>query len=171
MSMAPNDRSVHLKPRIPPQATPASPASALPRMPAPPPPRMAPSKKVADDEPIALVEEPHIIGGGSGDSTASGSGAGMPAIRPGGSAVRAIKSTLEIDKRKQFKRTPVNTGSGAVRCRIFHCKVAESSMENMENQINAWLDDADIDIKHVGHIVGALEGKHTEPNIIVMVWY
>jgi hypothetical protein len=158
--MAPNDRSVHLKPRVPPQASPVPPA---PRM-------------VVDDEPIALVDQPGPgIIGGSGDSTAGGSSMGQPALRPAGapaaSAVRAIKSTLDIDKRKQFKRTPVNTGSGAVRCRMFHCKVAESSMEHMENQINAWLDDENIDIKHVGHLVGALEGKHTEPNVIVMIWY
>jgi len=87
------------------------------------------------------------------------------------SAVRAIKTSLDIGKRTKFKRTPINTGTGAVRCRMFHCKVAESSMEHMENQINMWLDDEEIDVKHIGHMVGLLEGKHTEPNIVVMIWY
>ncbi|MFA6134154.1 MAG: hypothetical protein WC869_09095 [Phycisphaerae bacterium] len=95
------------------------------------------------------------------------------AFAPGAapSAVRAIKTTLDTGKRTQFKRAPVNTGQGAVRCRLFHCKVAESSMEHLEDQINTWLDDGDIDVKHVGHMVGTMEGKHAEPNIIVMVWY
>ena len=87
------------------------------------------------------------------------------------SAVRAIKTTLDMGRRKQFKRQTVNTGDGAIRCRLFHCKVAESSMENLENQINIWLDEEDIEIKHVGHMVGTMEGKHAEPNLIVMVWF
>jgi hypothetical protein len=116
------------------------------------------------DEPIAVEGGSHVVKPGA-----------APTIKPTGappaSVVRAIKSTLEMDKRTQYKRQTVNTGTGAVRCRIFHCKVAESSMDHMENQINVWLDDEDIDIKHVGHLVGALEGKHTEPNIIIVIWY
>ena len=138
----------------------------------PPPAKPAPpaSKTPPEDEPIALVDEPIAVEGGAGGKPDQ-----APTIRPTGappaSAVRAIKSTLDLAKRTEFKREPVNTGTGAVRCRAFHCKIAESSIEHMENQINAWLDDENIDVKHVGHIVGAMEGKHTEPNIIVMVWY
>jgi hypothetical protein len=99
-------------------------------------------------------------------------GMGIRPMGSGESAVRrAIKSTLDYDKRTQFKRKPVNTGQGAVRCRVFHCKIAESSIQHMENQINTWVDDEDVDIKHIGHMIGAMEGKHTEPNIILVVWY
>ena len=137
--------------------------------PSPPPP---PPKVPVEDEPIALVDADESISIEVGSPGGSGMAAAIrPMGAPGPSAVRAIKSTLEIDKRAVFKRTPVNTGKGAVRCRVFHSKIAESSMEHMQNQINAWLDDEDVDIKHVGHMVGALEGKHTEPNIIVVVWY
>jgi hypothetical protein len=132
---------------------------------------MPPPKSPPEEEPIALVDEPIAVEGGA---PAAKPGIAQP-IKPMGaaptSAVRAIKSTLEMGKRTQFKRQVVNTGTGAVRCHIFHCKVAESSMEHMENQINVWLDDENIDVKHIGHLVGALEGKHTEPNIIVVIWY
>ena len=127
-------------------------------------------KSPPEEEPIALVDDPIAADGGTAIKPGE-----APTIKPTGaaaaSAVRAIKTTLDMGKRTQFKRQPVNTGAGATRCRMFHCKVAESSMEHMENQINIWLDDEDVDIKHVGHLVGALEGKHTEPNIIVLIWY
>jgi hypothetical protein len=87
------------------------------------------------------------------------------------SAAKVIKSALEAGRKTDFKR-PVNlNGQGATRCRMFHCKVAESSMDNMENQINDWLDSGQIEVKQVGHVVGMMEGKHTEPNVIVIVWY
>jgi len=89
----------------------------------------------------------------------------------GPSAVRAIRSSLDIGKKADYKR-PVNvTGTGATRCRLFHCKIADSSLEHLENQINEWIDDEGVEVKHVGHMVGLMEGKHTEPNVIVIVWY
>ncbi len=87
------------------------------------------------------------------------------------SAAKVIKSSMEAARKAQFKR-PLNfNGQGATRCRLFHCKVAESSMEYMENQINDWLDSEQVEVKQVGHVVGMMEGKHSEPNVIVMVWY
>lgn len=147
---------------------PVTPPEPEPQGPNPPPP---PPKIPVEDEPISLVEPDESV---EVEAASSDSTMGM-SIRPMGSSEssirRAIKSTLDVDRRKEFKRKPVNTGKGAIRCRVFHCKITESSIEHMENQINTWADDEDIDIKHVGHLVGAMEGKHTEPNIIVLVWY
>jgi len=89
----------------------------------------------------------------------------------GQSAMRAIRSSLEAGRKSDFKRPMNLNGQGATRCRLFHCKVAEAPMEHMESQINDWLDDEGIEVKQVGHVVGMLEGKHTEPNVIVLVWY
>jgi hypothetical protein len=150
---------------------PPAPSGPSPQPPKPPPLKPPPPKLPVEDEPISLVEptEPVEIETGSADSTM---GVSIRPMGPGESSVRrAIKSTLDYDKRTQFKRKPANTGKGAVRCRVFHSKIAESSIQHLENQINTWADDEDIDIKHVGHLVGAMEGKHTEPNIIVVVWY
>jgi hypothetical protein len=145
---------------------PAGPGAPPPRPPVPPP------KKPVEDEPIALVEESEQF---TMEPQSPGESGVVTSIRPSGaaagSAVRAIKSALEMDKRTQYKRKAVNTGQGAIRCRVFHCKIAESSIQHMESQINSWLDDEDVDVKHVGHVVGAMEGKHTEPNIIVLIWY
>lgn len=93
-----------------------------------------------------------------------------PAMKP--SALRAFGQKITHgDKKVQFKRTPAVSGQGAVRCRVFHSKIAVSSMDYMQNQINEWLDNDNIEVKHVGHVIGTLEGKTPEPNVIVMVWY
>lgn len=72
---------------------------------------------------------------------------------------------------KEYKR-PLNlTGAGATRCKTFHCKIAVSSMEYMEAQINEWLDSHEVEAKAVTQVVGIMEGKTAEPNLIVMIWY
>lgn len=89
----------------------------------------------------------------------------------GPSKIHALRgSALEVEKH-EFKR-PVNvTGQGATRCRIFHSRVAEAPLEHMQKSINAWSDDAEIEIKHTSMVMGIMEGKNPEPNIIVVVWY
>ena len=58
-----------------------------------------------------------------------------------------------------------------MRCRLFHSRVAEAPLEHMEEQINAWLDSEEIEVKEVGHVVGEMVGKTREQNLIVLVWY
>lgn len=106
-----------------------------------------------DEEPISLVE------------TLEEDTSGASKRKLGGEGI------THADKKLDFKR-PVNvTKQGATRCRLFHSKVALSSLQFMENQINEWVDGDEIDIKHVGHVIGIMEGKIPEPNFIVMVWY
>ena len=106
-----------------------------------------PKPKPEDDEPISLVGE---VSGQVRQSTALGE---------------------QIRDRKDYQRLLNVTGTGATRCRIFHSKIADTSLTGMEDQINAWLDSEDIEIKHVGHNIGTLQGKLAEENLIVTVWY
>lgn len=92
-----------------------------------------------------------------------------------GSGVRAIGAAAArgpgLNVKSAFKR-PLNvTGQGATRCRIFRTRIAAAALEFMETQINQWLDSENIEVKEVGHLVGTMEGKTPEPNIVVMVWY
>ncbi len=105
----------------------------------------------SDEAPIKLVED--------GEGTVAGE------IRGFGSASKGSRH------KDSFKRPMNLTGKGATRCRIFHCKIADGALEYMENQINDWIDDSEIDVKEVGHMVGTMEGKRAEPNVIVIVWY
>lgn len=72
----------------------------------------------------------------------------------------------------KFKRPLLPNISGATRCRTFHCKLSEAAVEFMNNQINEWLDHNDkIVVKFSNSTIGNFEGKHTEPNLIVTVFY
>ncbi len=76
-----------------------------------------------------------------------------------------------ITQEHQYKRTPNLTGAGAVRCRLFHSKITVSALDHMVNMINEWLDQHEIEAKYIGQVVGTMEGKNPEPNVIVTVWY
>ncbi|MCD6304590.1 MAG: hypothetical protein J7M21_06475 [Planctomycetes bacterium] len=116
-----------------------------------------------DDEPIKLEgDEPEPLSLVDEDEMAAAPGEGLKTFGP---------HAQQAKKVKEFKR-PLNAdGSGATRCRIFHSKIAVPSLEFMEEQINDWLDGADIEVKHVGHLIGTMEGKRPEPNLLVIVWY
>ncbi len=68
---------------------------------------------------------------------------------------------------------PLNpNGTGASRCRMFHCRISQGAVDFMMNQVNEWLDEnEDVTIKFATTTIGLFEGKHTEPNLITSVFY
>lgn len=106
-----------------------------------------------DDEPIEIVGE---------DEAPSQS----QKVRAFGSAAQGLGAA-----KVQYTRKPNVTGEGAVRCRLFHSRIAEAPLEHLEEQINTWLDHEEIEVKEVGHVVGEMVGKTREQNLIVLVWY
>ena len=109
-----------------------------------------------DEEPISIEGDDLLAGDASRTSSVRALGAG--------GLGKGMKGT-------QFKRSLNLTGQGATRCRIFRTRVAVAPLEFMVNQINEWLDSEQIEIKHVSEVVGVMEGKTPEPNLILMVWY
>jgi len=85
--------------------------------------------------------------------------------------VRAFGARGPKRAERELKRALNVTGQGATRCRVFHSKIAEAALEFMQNQINGWLDGEEIEVKHVGHVIGTMEGKTPVPNLLVLVWY
>jgi hypothetical protein len=72
----------------------------------------------------------------------------------------------------RFKRRLRPELPGASRCRTFHCRLSDGAIDFMQNQINEWLDGNDqIVVKFVSANIGLFEGKHTEPNLILSVFY
>ena len=119
-----------------------------------------PTPKPLDDEPISLVDEEPISLSETDDSSEAGS------------KIHAGAAGLGVEHKADFARTLLPDSSGATRCRFFHTKLLISSIEYMENQINEWIDSDDtIVVKHIGHVIGDMTGKLTEPNLIVCVWY
>lgn len=72
----------------------------------------------------------------------------------------------------KFKRSLDPKAGAASRCRTFHCKLSEGSIDFFNNQVNEWLDaNPAISIKFATSTIGMFEGKHTEPNLIMTVFY
>lgn len=70
-------------------------------------------------------------------------------------------------------RRPLQPGiTAATRCRTFHCKLTDGAVDFLNNSINEWLDGHDeITVKFATSTIGQFEGKHTEPNLIITMFY
>lgn len=72
----------------------------------------------------------------------------------------------------ESKRPLDPKGVGASRVRTFHCRISQGAVDFMMNQMNEWLDGHDdVTIKFATTTIGMFEGKHTEPNLIMTVFY
>jgi hypothetical protein len=70
-----------------------------------------------------------------------------------------------------WERSPNVTGTGAIHCKSFHCKLTGDSLEFLDRQINEWLDlHPQYEVKFVTTSIGTWTGKLKEPNLIVNVW-
>ncbi len=91
---------------------------------------------------------------------------------PGSTKIQTFGSAaLRSEKKEEFKR-PLNlTGAGATRVRLFNSKITVAAVDHMIVQINEWMDGEEVEVKAVNQVIGTMEGKKPEPNIIVTVWY
>jgi len=103
------------------------------------------------EEPLTLIEDEDM------DSKAS--------------KIKAIGQGALHAEESEYRRALNVTGVGATRCKIFHSKISPVPLEYVQKQINEWLDSANIEVKFVTEVVGVMEGKRAEPNIIMAVWY
>lgn len=72
----------------------------------------------------------------------------------------------------QYRRALLPDSPAASRCRTFHCRLSDGAIEFLNNQINEWLDqNEDVSIKFVSSTIGLFEGKHTEQNLIMTLFY
>jgi len=115
---------------------------------------------VEDFVPIELDKEE----GGSADLDMSSSRIRM--------AVEAKGKKGGVKADADYKRPLQPGGPGATRCRTFHCRISEGAVNFMNDQISEWIDGSnDVTIKFATAVIGMFEGKHTEPNLIVTVFY
>lgn len=72
----------------------------------------------------------------------------------------------------RFNRQLDPRAVSSTRCRTFHSKLSEAALEFMNNQINEWIDKEDnLSIKFATSTIGTFEGKHSEPNLILTLFY
>ncbi len=115
----------------------------------------------ADDDELAPIE----FDNDEGHATAE-----MTSTRIHKTAESALGAKAWDDSK--YKRPLDPRGVGASRCRTFHCRISQGAVDFLNAQINEWLDEnKDITIKSSNTVIGMFEGKHTEPNLIVTVFY
>ena len=86
--------------------------------------------------------------------------------------ISTFESESKLDLHQELKRPLQQSGQGATRVRTFHARLSNSAMTFLDNQINEWVDqDENIEIKFTNITVGMVEGKKTEPHLIITVWY
>ena len=86
--------------------------------------------------------------------------------------IRTFGSDSARERKEEYTR-PLNTaGKGATRVRTFHTRLSNNAMAFLDEQVNEWVDEnPDIEVKFSTSAVGMVEGKKTEPHLIINVWY
>lgn len=75
-------------------------------------------------------------------------------------------------KEQTFRRPLLKHSSHATRCKSFHCRIGDASLQNMSDMINEWVDSQpEIEIKFALSTVGPYEGKGAEHHLVVTVFY
>lgn len=98
-----------------------------------------------------------------------------PASGPAPSA--GVPATPKIQVPQLAIRKPVAAVAPApagriTACKTFFTKLHPGAIEFMDEQISTWLkENPGIVIRHTNVVTGEIQGKKTEPNILVLVWY
>ncbi len=85
--------------------------------------------------------------------------------------IHTFEQNLGRQHEESWERSPNVTGTGAIHCKSFHCKLTGDSLEFLDQQINEWLDrHPQYEVKFVTTSIGTWTGKLKEPNLIINVW-
>jgi hypothetical protein len=87
--------------------------------------------------------------------------------------IQAFQQALGAKRHEdQWKRSPNLTGTGAIHCKSFHCKLSDDALAFLDEQVNQWLDaHPQYEVKFVNTSVGEFTGKlGKEPHLVMQVW-
>jgi hypothetical protein len=114
---------------------------------------------------------------GPGPHPATGPGPHPPAGPASGAVpAPAAPAMPKIQAPQPPLRKPVTTTSAPAGritgCRTFFAKLHTGAIEFLDEQISIWLrDNPNIVVRFATTTTGEIQGKKTEPNILVTVWY
>ncbi len=104
-----------------------------------------------------------------------GGGAGAPAQTPKPAATPATTQAPRPPAVRPAQPRPVARAALVERisaCRTFFTKLHPGAIKFLEEQITNWLkENPSVVIKHTNVIMGEVQEKKTEPNIVIVVWY
>ena len=82
------------------------------------------------------------------------------------------QSARQPQTQQMQTQAPAIPAERITRIRTFFTKLHVGAVKFMDDQVADWLEkNPDIYIKKVNVVVGELQGKKTEPNVIITVWY
>jgi hypothetical protein len=141
-----------------------------------------------NDQPIPLDDkanepgrpEDNPAGGSPGVSRAplnlgGAAGGPAPAAAPGARAPASLPKAPTATPRPVAAPRPAAAAAAGERitaCRTFFTKLHPGAIKFVEEQITNWLkENPRIVVKSTNVIMGEVQEKKTEPNIIIVVWY
>ncbi len=93
----------------------------------------------------------------------------------GGNAAKPLKIEMPSDPSETVAKKPAHNMDSTERItgvRTFFTKLHAGAIDFLSEQITKWLNDnPDIVIKRTNVVTGEIQGKKTEPNVIITVWY
>ena len=122
------------------------------------------------------TEEPKPVDAGGVDSADSAEAEDINSSDIASSAIKPFAApdlvTPPSATQHKFKRHLQHNECGAIRCRIFHAKLNDGALQFLQDQINNWIDqNPEVDIKHLNTNVGVVEGKSSEPHLVITLFY
>lgn len=86
--------------------------------------------------------------------------------------IQAFEQRSARKHEDSWTRSPNVTGTGAIHCKSFHCKMNDEALGYLDQQVNEWLDaHPQYEVKFVTTGSGEWQGKMgKEIHLIVQVW-
>lgn len=108
---------------------------------------------------------PLNLGGGSGRPTPTPKAVPKAAPKPAPKIAPAPPAAART-------AGPTTSGDRVTGVKTFFTKLHAGAMEFLDESMTRWLQqNPDVHIKHTNITTGDVQGKKTEPNIIITVWY
>jgi hypothetical protein len=107
------------------------------------------------------------------DGDAGGSKVFHSPLNLGGSGTAKAPASPAAPSVKPTVKAPTGSSSDRVTgVKTFFAKLQPGSIHFLDEQINNWLkENPGVVIKRTNTVTGEVQGKQTEPNIIITIWY
>ncbi|OHB63021.1 MAG: hypothetical protein A2Y77_10760 [Planctomycetes bacterium RBG_13_62_9] len=90
---------------------------------------------------------------------------------PAAGATARVQTPQAPIRRPVAPPSPAPTGR-ITNCKTFFTKLHPGAIDFMDDQISHWLkDNPDVVVKLTNTIMGEVQAKKTEPNILITIWY
>ena len=135
----------------------------------------------SNDQPIPFdsVDNPIPLGNGPSEESPGvsraplnlGGGGGQPRPAPRPAPKPKPKIVVPAAPAKA-SAAPTASGERIAGVKTFFTKLHAGAIEFLDEQITRWLEqNPQVAVKHTNVVTGEIQGKKTEPNIIITVWY